>query len=310
MGLTRLEEAPAQEFDLGHLRGRWTDLGRAAGSRRLGLRRIEIPAGAWSTPAHEHGREEEIFYVVSGRGLSWQAGRTAEVGAGDCIVHLARGGEHTLHATESLDVLAFGTREDDEGPAFPRLGLSRLSGRAFETVPGSVDGAPIQWQREAELGPPELPAPGERPSTIVNVSGVKPRVIDQPRVARTAHDLGRTAGSVRAGLQYVEVPAGMPATPLHCHSMEEELFVILDGDGTLVLGAEESPLERGHVVSRPAATRVAHQFRAGVRGLTYLAYGTREPGDMCYYPRSRKVAFRGLGVIARVEPLDYWDGED
>jgi hypothetical protein len=30
---------------------------------------------------------------------------------------------------------------------------------------------------------------------------------------------------------------------------------------------------------------------------------------MCWYPRSQKVYFRGLGVIGRVEELDYWDGE-
>ena len=44
-------------------------------------------------------------------------------------------------------------------------------------------------------------------------------------------------------------------------------------------------------------------FRAGDRGLTYLAYGTRDPGDVCYYPRSNKIAFRGVGVIARLEQL-------
>jgi hypothetical protein len=31
---------------------------------------------------------------------------------------------------------------------------------------------------------------------------------------------------------------------------------------------------------------------------------------MCFYPRSNKISFRGLGVIARVERLEYWDGED
>jgi len=44
-------------------------------------------------------------------------------------------------------------------------------------------------------------------------------------------------------------------------------------------------------------------------GLTYLVYGTREPNDMCYYPRSNKVFLRGLGVIARLEQLEYGDGE-
>ena len=45
--------------------------------------------------------------------------------------------------------------------------------------------------------------------------------------------------------------------------------------------------------------------------MTVLMYGTRDPNDVCYYPRSGKVYFTGLGVIARLgEPLDYWDGED
>jgi uncharacterized cupin superfamily protein len=30
--------------------------------------------------------------------------------------------------------------------------------------------------------------------------------------------------------------------------------------------------------------------------MTYLAYGTREPNDMCFYPRTKTVALRGLGV--------------
>ena len=123
-------------------------------------------------------------------------------------------------------------------------------------------------------------------------------------------DLGRAAGSAVTGIKYVEVAPGKAATPQHCHSLEEELFVILDGDGSLVLGDEESPVRPGHVVARPPGTGVAHAFRAGDSGLTFLAYGTREPGDLCYYPRSNKVSFGGLGVIARVQPVDYWDGED
>jgi len=55
----------------------------------------------------------------------------------------------------------------------------------------------------------------------------------------------------------------------------------------------------------------AHAFRAGSAGLTVLMYGTREPNDICFYPRSGKVFLRGVGVIARLgEQLDYWDGED
>lgn len=311
MGLTHLDEAHAGDREIGHLRARWTRLGEGAGSVNVGLRRIQISAAGWSTPAHDHGREEEIFYVLSGRGLSWHGGRTAEVGPGDCIVYLPGEGAHSVHALEPLDVLAFGPREYDESVEFPRLGMSLIGNRAVETLPGVTDGRPIQFVREAEIGPPELPSePGPRPATIVNLADVPPERLERPRVVRARRNLGRAAGSVRTGLQHVEVAPDKEATAMHCHSLEEEIFVILEGDGTLLLDEVPTPVRSGHVVARPAGTGISHVFRAGESGMSFLAYGTREPGDLCFYPRSGKIAFRGLGVIARVQALDYWDGED
>jgi len=315
MGMTHVEDAASRAVEIGHLRGTWTALGEAAGSVSVGLRRIELPAGGWSTPAHEHGAQEEIFYVLAGRGLSWQDGRTAEIAAGDCIVYRPRRGAHTLHALDELDVLAFGPRMTDEGPQFPRLGLSFVGRRAVETQPLSSGGAPLQFLREAELGPPELPAaPDQRPAHIVNVDAVEPELVDRPRVRRERRDLGRAAASVATGLRHITVFPGAHSAPQHCHSTEEEIFVVLGGDGVLILGEgehlQETAVRAGHVVARPAGTGVAHVFRAGDGGLILLAYGTRDNGDLCYYPRSRKVSFRGVGVIARIERLDYWDGED
>jgi len=311
VGIARLEEARKYEFELGHLRGAWTFLSEAAGCVGVGLRRIELPAGGWSTPAHEHGSAEEIFYVCSGRGVSWQDGRTTMIAGGDCIVYHPRSGPHTLHAVEALDVLAFGPRVRDEAARFPRLGLSLVGSGAVETVSSSVDGAPIQFVREAELGPPELPEPGEsRPANVVNLSETVTDVRDGRRVRRTRRNLGRAAGSKTCGVQHVEVAPGCESAPAHCHSVEEEIFVMLGGAGSLVLGDEEIPITPGDVVGRPPATGVSHMFRAGESGLEYLAFGTRDPSDLCFYPRSNKIAFRGIGVVARIERLDYWDGED
>lgn len=53
----------------------------------------------------------------------------------------------------------------------------------------------------------------------------------------------------------------------------------------------------------------AHFFRARPDGMRFLAYGTREANDICYYPRSNKLYFRGLGLTGRLEPLSYDDGE-
>ena len=311
MGIARLDEGRRRQDAAGHLCGTWTYVGEAAGCVNVGVRRIELPAGGWSTPAHEHGRDEEIFYVLSGCGLSWQAGEVCEVGPGDCIVYLAGAGAHTLHALEALDVLAFGERNEDESVGFPRLGMSYAGSRLVSSLPGAIDGAPTQFVLESQLGPPPLPgAPGPRPPTVVNVDDVEAVTVERPRIARTRRNLGRAAGSVTTGIQHVQVVPGMESAPPHCHSLEEEIFVIVDGEGVMVLGEDETPIRGGHVVSRPAGTGVAHTFRAGDGGLTYLAYGMRHPTDVCYYPRSGKIAFRGVGVIARLERLDYWDGED
>lgn len=314
MGIARLDEGRRREVDLGHLRSRWTYAGEAAGCVKVGMRRIELPTGGWSTPAHEHGLDEEIFYVLSGRGLSWQAGEVCEVRPGDCIVYLARGGAHTLHALEPLEVLAFGDRHEDESVGFPRLGMSYAGTRMVESVPGMSDGQPTQFVRESALGPPPLPSegpgPGPRPPTVVNLEDVEAITVERPRVARTRRNLGRAAGSITTGIQHVEVFPGKESAPPHCHSLEEEIFVVLGGEGVLVLGEEEFSVQAGHVIARPAGTGVAHMFRAGPGGLTYLAYGMRNPADVCLYPRSGKIAFRGVGLIARLERLDYWDGED
>jgi uncharacterized cupin superfamily protein len=310
VGIGHFDDAPAREYALGHLCGRWTMLGEAAGCVTVGVRRIQLPAGGWSTPVHDHGRAEEIFYVLSGTGVSWHGGAAAPIGTGDCIVYHPRAGGHSLRADGGLDVLAFGQREFDESLQLPRLGLSMLGRRGVETVAPPADGTPLQHLREAELGPPDLAQAGKRPTTIVNLGDVPAQRVERPRVARVRRSLGRAVGSRRTGLQHVVVDAGRYSTAQHCHSLEEEIFVILDGTGVLVLGDDETPVRPGHVVARPAGTGVAHVFRAETE-LTYLAYGTREPGDMCFYPRSNKIAFRGLGVMGRIERVDdYWDGED
>ena len=200
--------------------------------------------------------------------------------------------------------------------ASPAVGAFPIRNTVIRTAVSPVPavastGTPAQFVHESRLGPPELPpGPGPRPPTIVNLDQVERREVSRPRISRTRRNMGLAAGSVTIGLQHVEVAPGKESAPPHCHSLEEEIFVMLTGDGTLGLGEEEIPVRPGHVVARPPATRVPHVFRAGGGGLTYLAFGTREPGDVCYYPRSNKVNFGGVGVIARLERLDYWDGED
>ena len=117
---------PAVAFrdrDNGHIGGRWYGLGEAAGSVTVGLTRMIVPEGRWTTPAHRHGNEEEIFFILDGTGTSWQDGNCYDVRAGDCLVHLAGAETHTLRAgAGGLDLLAFGTRRPDDTAHLPRAG--------------------------------------------------------------------------------------------------------------------------------------------------------------------------------------------
>ena len=69
-------------------------------------------------------------------------------------------------------------------------------------------------------------------------------------------------------------------------------------------------MRAGHVISRPSGRPGSRTgLRAGEGGMSFLAYGTRKANDIVYYPRSNKIHFRGVGIIARLESLDYYDGE-
>jgi uncharacterized cupin superfamily protein len=307
------EDVEVNRRERGHIAGDWRDLGTAAGSVTVGLQRIQVDPGKWSTPLHLEGAEEEIFFVLAGSGVSllWHGEgdpSAHEVRAADCLVHLALEEAHTLRAgPEGIDVLAFGMRTyADAATYLPRAGVAWLGATWVEA--GGEENHP--WTREVAAGEPDVGELAERPSTIVNLEDVEPQEFTGETVAHIRRDLGTAAGSLRSGVEHVVVAPGMLNWPPHIHSVEEELFVVLDGEGVVQVGDEESPVRAGSVVSQRAGTGVAHAFRAGPGGpLTLLAYGTREPGDIAYYPRSKKVSFRGLGVIGRIEPLDYWDGE-
>jgi uncharacterized cupin superfamily protein len=306
MSIVERDDVPARATPQDGLRASWQNLGRAVGSVRVGLRRIRVEPGQRSTPCHAHAAEEEIFYVLAGSALLWQDGATTAVAAGDCIVHVAGPASHTLRAgDDGLDVLAFGERRTAELCLLERTGWAWLGDDWVQ-----AGGGQSPWEREAALPEPPFPEPGERPANVVNVDAVDGFSVDRPRFGATARMLGRRAGSLTTGLNHVVVAPGKLNCPEHCHSAEEELFVVLDGEGTLLLGDAELPVKAGSVVSRPAGTRVAHAFRAGEGPLTMLAYGQRDTNDVCFYPRSNKIMWRGIGVIGRIERLDYWDGED
>ena len=287
--LSHWDDAPTDDEDLGTIGGTWSFLGEAVGSLRLGVNRFVLEPGKVATP--QHAEDEEVFYVRGGSGWSVQENGCFAVGAGDVIYYSAWEVAHTVVAgDDGIDVIAMGT---DDGPCgvtrFPRIDKVRI---ADHLLSGDHE---HQWVLENALPRVEISDPPDpRPATIVNVADVEPFSWGD----RRGRILARPLGARGIALNTAYLPAGAEAAPLHCHSMEEELFVVLEGDGVLLLGNDEAEhaVSTGSIVGRPPGTGVAHAFRAGAQGMTLLMFSDKHPNDMTFYPRTGKVSLRGLGI--------------
>ena len=289
--LAHWAEAPSESEDLGVIGGTWTELAPAVGCRTLGAHRIRVPAGKAATP--QHAEDEEVFYVLGGSGWSVQTDGTFAIAAGDVVFYRAWEIAHTVVAgPDGLDVIALGTSDGPSGLThFPRIGKVR----AFDhLLSGDLE---HQWVLESRLPPIAIPErPDPRPDTIVAAADVEAVAFGEARARWFRPALGMR----RISLTIAEHGPGEEGAAPHCHSMEEELFVVLAGSGTLTLGGEEHPLRTGSIVGRPPATGVAHHLRAGDDGMTVLMFSDKHGSDMTYYPRTGTVAIRGLKVEFRI----------
>ena len=115
------------------------------------------------------------------------------------------------------------------------------------------------------------------------------------------------------------VAPGMRSCPYHLHHAQEEMFVVLEGSGTLRVAGEMLPLRTGDVVFVPAGADFPHQIiNTSGLPLKYLSISTKEQPEIVEYPDSGKYLAsarlqgqdQGFARIHRAQDdLDYWDGE-
>lgn len=112
---------------------------------------------------------------------------------------------------------------------------------------------------------------------------------------------------------------GMRGCPYHLHHAQEEMFVVLEGRGSLRVAGEMLPIETGDVIFIPAGPEYPHQIiNTSEAPLKLLSVSTQEQPEICEYPDSDKFSAWNDGPDGRVHfdvkhrrgnSLDYWDGE-
>lgn len=126
-------------------------------------------------------------------------------------------------------------------------------------------------------------------------------------------------GARKLGYNLTVLPPGKSQCPFHAHRNEEEMFLILDGEGELRFGDQRYALRRHDVIACPTGgAEVAHQIiNTGSTDLRYLAVSNNEALEICEYPDSGKVGTyaseAGTPPLRKLFPcaaeVDYYQGE-
>ena len=230
----------------------------------VGVRRIQVADGAVvHARARPRRRRGDLLRARRARRPAARR-RAAEIGAGR-LHRLPRGRRRTLDATAPSRSTCSPSAPAtvDLSTRFPRLGLSMIGARFVESV-APEPGTPAAVHARGRSRPAGAPAPRARGPRRSSTSRRSSRSHDRAPADRAHATQPRRRGRLdRDGAPARDVPPGKAAAPAHCHSLEEEIFIVLDGEGTLALDGEQTPVRAGHVVSRPAGTGVSHVFIAG-----------------------------------------------
>ncbi len=126
-------------------------------------------------------------------------------------------------------------------------------------------------------------------------------------------------GAKKLGYNLTELPPGKAQCPFHNHHAEEEMFLVLEGEGELRFGAERHRIRKNDVIACPTGGRdVAHQIvNTGTVTLRYLAVSSVADIETCEYPDSDKTMIRaGRGADMRLYKMfraetgvEYYDRE-
>jgi len=315
--------------------------------RRLGGHLTEMPPGHRSGPLHAHAFEEEVFVVLDGeltaRELAEEAARRFAVRAGELVVYAPGTGIGHESRNESDEVVRYIGLSDEaagEVATYPESGKVLVRGLATVGVllggaGGAGDGGRARLAAEAIQAANAMAAARsevrlgdeERPAHLV--TGVEERALGE---ALWGCRLSAAGGATKVMVNRDRLGPGGVTSPLHWHSGDEEIVVVLEGTPTLrqmrgtppeprdwpppgapaFEGGEEEVvrLEPGDVVCFGPHLPLAHQFRNDTDAdCVLLVVGLDDPQDVTVFPERGRVWIKALGKAGVLERAGYFEGE-
>jgi uncharacterized cupin superfamily protein len=166
---------------------------------------------------------------------------------------------------------------------------------------------------------PPAPASDLAARLIRNIHHVPlEHVVREPLYDSKGARLAVGTAASKLGASVDTVAPGKQSCPYHFHHAQEEMFIVLEGSGSLRVAGQMLPLQSGDVVFIPPGPAYPHQIiNTSTQPLTYISISTRETPEICEYPDSGKYLAEAMGAEGRVfdqiqragKSLDYWDGE-
>jgi len=121
-----------------------------------------------------------------------------------------------------------------------------------------------------------------------------------PGVSVEIRDPARKLGSSHCGFRVYRLAPGQQSTRLHRHLLQEEMFLILAGTGTLRHGDRRVPIKAGDFILYLAGDPAAHTLvNTGPEPMDYIATGDRVAYEVCEYPEDGTVYVEAIDKSLR-----------
>jgi uncharacterized cupin superfamily protein len=158
--------------------------------------------------------------------------------------------------------------------------------------------------------------------TIVNVADLSLNWLKKgSRFEVGLGEINEAIGLNELGATLHVVPAGRTAWPYHRHHGCDELFLVLQGTGTLRIGERRLPIKAGDCIGCPPGGEAHQIINSSDTELRYIAFSNHTRAEVTEYPDSGRIAvdiahgndrepMSVFSIAGTMSAMEYWQGED